>query len=85
MQKGWALNLNPNANRKPCVPQAGQGACTGLPCQQGCIGREGTSEAVPEAIRQVVGGGCQSGWGWILSVTNAILAGTCLQGDSGWA
>ena len=27
------------------------------------IGREGTSEAAPEAVRQAVGGGCQSGWG----------------------
>ena len=28
---------------------------------QGCIRREGTSEAAPEAVRQSVGGGCQSG------------------------
>ena len=53
------------------------------PLAQGCIGREGTSEAAPEAVRQVVGGGCQSGWGPLLSVTNAIEAGTCRQGDSG--
>ena len=25
--------------------------------------REGASEAAPEAVRQAVGGGCQSGWG----------------------
>ena len=50
---------------------------------QGCIGREGTSEV--EAFRQAVGGGCQSGWGRLLSVTNAIEAGTCRQGDSSWA
>ena len=31
--------------------------------RQGCIGREGTSEAAPEVVRQAVGGGCQSGWG----------------------
>ena len=31
--------------------------------RQGCIRREGTSEAAPEAVRQAVGGGCQSGWG----------------------
>ena len=30
MQNGWTLNLNPTANDKPCVPQAGQGASTGL-------------------------------------------------------
>ena len=30
---------------------------------QGCIRREGTSEAAPEALSQAVGGGCQSGWG----------------------
>ena len=29
----------------------------------GCIRREGTSEAAPEAVRQAVGGGCTSGWG----------------------
>ena len=32
-------------------------------CLQGCIRREGTSEAAPEAVGQAVGGGCQSGWG----------------------
>ena len=42
---------------------------------QRCIGREGASEAAPEAVRQAVGGGCQSGWGRLLSVTNAIEAG----------
>ena len=50
--------------------------------EQGCIRREGTSEAV----RQAVGGGCQSGWGRVLSVTTeATEAGTWRQGDSGWA
>ena len=52
---------------------------------QGCIGREGTSEVAPEAVGQAVGGGCRSGWGRLLSVTNAIEAGTWRQGDSGWA
>ena len=46
--------------------------------------REGTSEAASEAVRQAVGGGCQSGWGRLLSVTNAIETGTCRQGDGGW-
>ena len=54
------------------------------PHPQGCMRREGTSEAAPEAVRQAVGGGCQSGWGRLLSVTNAIEAGTCCQGDSVW-
>ena len=51
------------------------------------LGRKGTSEAAPAAaaVRQAVGGGCQSGWGRLLSVTTAIEAGTCRQGDSGWA
>ena len=40
--------------------------------RQGCIRREGTSEAAPEAVRQAVGGGCRSGWGPLLSVTNAM-------------
>ena len=46
---------------------------------------EGAPEAAPEAVRQAVGGSCQSGWGRLLSVTNAIEAGTWRQGDSGWA
>ena len=45
------------------------------------IKREGISEAAPEAVRQAVGGGCQSGWGRSLLVTKA---GTCRSGDSGW-
>ena len=52
---------------------------------QGCMRREGTPEAAPQAVRQAVGGGCQSGWGRLLSVTNATEAGTCREGDSGWA
>ena len=50
---------------------------------QGCIRSERASEAAP-AVGQAVGGGCQSGWGRLLSVTNAVEAGTCRQGDSGW-
>ena len=52
---------------------------------QGCIGREGTSEGAPEAAKQAVEGGYQSGWGRLLSVTNATETGTCRQEDSGWA
>ena len=50
---------------------------------QGCIRREGPSEEAPEAVRQAVGGGCRSGWGRLLSVTNAIEAGVWRQGDRG--
>ena len=39
---------------------------------QGCIRREGASEAIRQAVR----GGCQSGWGRLLSVTHAMEAGT---------
>ena len=46
---------------------------------------ERASEAAQEAVRQAVGGGCQSGWGRLLSATNATDAGICRQGDSGWA
>ena len=46
---------------------------------------EGASEAAPGAVRQAVGGSCQSGWGRLLSVTNAIEVGTWCSGDSGWA
>ena len=50
---------------------------------QGCIRREGAEEA---AIRQAVGGGCQSSWGRLLSVTDASETGTCRQGlGIGWA
>ena len=40
----------------------------------------GTSEAAPEAVKQAVGAGFQSGWGPLLSVTNAIETGTCVGG-----
>ena len=52
---------------------------------QGCIRRDGTSEAAQEAVGQANGRSCQSGWGRLLSVTNAIETCTCRQGDSGWA
>ena len=57
----------------------------GVGAGQGCIRREDTSEAAPAAVRQAVGGGCQSGWGRLLSVINATEAGTWREGDSGWA
>ena len=43
--------------------------------RRGCIRREETSEAAPEAVREAVGGGCQSSRGRLLSVTNAIEPG----------
>ena len=36
----------------------------------------GLSDAASEAVRQALGGGCRSGWGRLLSVTNAIEVGT---------
>ena len=62
-----------------CLDSSQRGA------KQGCIRRKGTSKVVPEAVGQAVGGGCQRGWGQLLSVTNAIEAGTWRWGDSGWA
>ena len=55
------------------------------PTRRAALEGKGTSEAAPEAVRQAVGGGCQSGWGRLLSVTNAIEAGACRQGASGCA
>ena len=52
---------------------------------QGCMRREGTPEPAPAAVTQAVGGGWQSGWGRVPSVTNAIEAGPWCQEDSGWA
>ena len=59
-------------------------SCVTRTLVQGCIRREGASEAAQEAVRQTVGGGCQSGWGRLLSVTNALKGGTWRQGGSGW-
>ena len=49
----------------------------------GVWGLGGTSQGGPEAVKQAVGGGCQSGWRRTLSVTNALEAGTCRQGVAG--
>ena len=40
--------------------------------------REGTSETATEAVGWAVGGGCESGWGRLLSVANAVEVGTWL-------
>ena len=50
------------------------------PGPRDAIGREGVPEAAPEAVGQAVGGGCRSGWGQLLSVTNAVEAGTWREG-----
>ena len=54
------------------VGGGGGGAAAFIGVRQRCIRGEGTSEAAPQAVRQAVGGGCQSGWG--PSFTNAIEA-----------
>ena len=66
-------------------PVASPGAGYGRGSQHRCNRREGASEAAPGAVGQAVGGGCQSGWGRLLSVTSAIEAGTWRQGSSGCA
>ena len=74
-------------DRSGCMPPTERRECADGK-GQGCIRREGTSETAPEAVRQAVGGGCQSGWGRLLSVTSAIEAGTWRQGGQwvgiGW-
>ena len=80
--KKRSLPLGKSCGAIVCTPTFGSQI---PPTPQGCIRREGTSEAAPEAVKQAVGGGCQSGWGRLLSVTKAVEAGTCRQGDSGWA
>ena len=69
----------------PCPPPQRIDGRTWASILCGILRREEASESAPEAVRQAVGGGCQSGWGRLLSVTNAIEAGTWRQGDSGWA
>ena len=46
--------------------------------------QKGSIKGGPVAVRQAVGGGCQSSWGRLLSVTNAIEAGAWRQGDGSW-
>ena len=50
-----------------------------------CRRRDWASPGPPAAVRQAVRGVCHSGWGRLLSVTNAVEAGTWRQGGSGWA
>ena len=85
--------VRPRERWGACAPRLGQcgGEAHGGPpgrrmegWKQGCIRREGTSQAAPQAVRQAVGGGCQSCSGRLMSVTNTIEAGTWRSGDSGW-
>ena len=76
----------------PCCPQILLDHCASIlhlcvvaPAPQGCIRREGTPAGARESVRQAIGGGCQSGWGRLLPVTNAVWAGIGRMGDSGWA
>ena len=62
------------------IPES-EGVCGATDASEG----KGPQRRAPEAVRQAVGGGCRSGWGRLLSVTNAVEAGTCRQRDSGWA
>ena len=87
-----SLSGRPGSSRPGGVPfcgslrsRAGSATMRRTVRHQKCIGRKGASEAAPEAVGQAVGGGFQSGWGRLLSVTNAVEAGTWRQGDSGWA
>ena len=81
-------HTRPHVTHPKCMsPEAPTGAPAppSMAHPQGRIRREGASVTAPEAVRQAVGGGCQSGWGRLLSVTNAVEASACRQGDSGWA
>ena len=74
------LSPPPSTTSLPPPPPPMRPTCpTPPPPPKGCIRRQGTSESAPEAVGQAVGGGCHSGWGRILSVTNAIEPGTCRQ------
>ena len=62
--------------------------CTGAgTTPDACSGGGGGSrkEGALEAVRQAVGGGFRSRGGRLLSVTHAIEAGSCRQGDRGCA
>ena len=67
MGRWFLVSLTARARARPCV-------CV----PQGCIGREGASEAAPAAVRQAVGGGCRSGWG-VLSFAVAVWSCCRLQ------
>ena len=59
------------------------------PPPQGCIGREGASEAAPAAVRRAVGGGYRSGWGGYcrlqMPLRLAFAVGMTVAGHIGWA
>ena len=80
---GRALSFDERRGQFPQGKQGERVPGRALGPRQGCIRREGTSEAAPEAVRKAVEGGCQSGWGRLPSVTHAVDLGTWRQGDSG--
>jgi hypothetical protein len=71
--EGNRVNMKAGGNREGCI------------CTRDALEGKAPQLVAPEAVGQAVGGGCRSGWGQLPSVTNAIEAGTCRQGDSGWA
>ena len=83
MRRLWARQQVCGPRRGALAPdQAVDLGCYG---EGGWAGMRGREAAAPGAVRQAVGGGCRSGWGRLLSVTNASEAGTGRQGDGGWA
>ena len=85
----WPLRQRCPVASRPRVPLTSRSGHLSLSGGRGGglggIRREGASEVALQAIRKGVGGGCQSGWVRLLSVTNAMKVGTCRQGDGGWA
>ena len=57
------LRVRPHGPQSALVVGGQQGPSPQPPPPRDAVGREGTPEAAPEAVRQAVGGGCQSGWG----------------------
>ena len=71
-----------HANPLPASPEGCGGMLrSGDRVQWGKASKGRDLRGAPEAVGQAVGGGCQSGWGRLLSVTNAIEAGTRRQGE----
>ena len=70
-------------------PHAGSalGAFPGAPLSRDVLEGQGPRRRFQTRVGQAVGGDYQSGWGRLLSVTNAVGAGTCGQGEElgiGW-
>ena len=65
---------------QPCPPVSTVAAAAAATPIQGCIRREGASEAAPQAVKQAVEGGCRRGWGRLLSVINALKLALAVRG-----